>query len=269
MKKTFLNKISDKKIFLLILIFISGCLFLFNSCGLDTAEAFLSPSSTIYIPVATEDSIDYINNYLEFCTNEPSSAATYSTIKYLGTEVYYKIYNSLSVCNSEVSTLENYNQDENTKLQATNLLISSYEPLRCASKNSGDILIPTKYKNQLVYIRLTDYQTDIEDAACIKIDDDYLGGSLASSKPLRYQNDETLSFNFGRYSSEIESGREIYVTGDSDVNTSTTGVSESKKNVWYAALFAVGVARDLNYTLQYSSILYLGTIKIDGDSEDN
>lgn len=256
MKKTFHSK-TGKIIFSLLWVV---CLFLFNiSCGLDTYEVFESPEQTVHEPDA--DNLTVYDNYFEFYTNEPSSSGAYSTITYLGTSVYYKIYNSKTQADSEIQTLITRSEDSENSANASTYLISTYsyqELLSSSGKNN--VLIPTAYKNQLVHIRLNNTATE---TAKILVDGKNIKNSLELSIPRRYKED--LSFNFDSYDKEFD-GRKVYndssdsLYRDLDVNYSSN--SDVEEGTWYVAMFAVGVARDITLTNNYSNILYLGTVKI-------
>ena len=56
------------------------------------------------------------------------------------------------------------------------------------------------------------------------------------------------------------------VKGDEDFNCSDTADEEGK---YYVAMYAVAVGRDSTFQTFYSNILYLGSVTIDGKSENN
>lgn len=262
MKKTF-HPYKCKIIFSFLLV---ACLFLFNlSCGLDTYEVFESPEQYIHQPEA--DELGEYDRYFEFYTNEPSSSGSYSTISYLGTSVYYKIYNSKAQAETEKNILISRSEDSENSANASTYMMSTYayqELLSSSGRNT--VLIPTAYKNQLVHIRLNNSSAG---NAGILVDGKNIKNSAEASLPRRYKDD--LSFNFDSYDKERNDGRvKVYNNEGSDVDLdvkylSTSPSSEEndiQNGVWYVVMFAVGVARDMTFTLNYSNILYLGTVKI-------
>lgn len=261
------------KCFLTNLVFFIIPLFVLTSCGLDTYVIIDSPTTVINPPIYTTE--DFTNECFEFWTNDSGASSYPSDFKYLGTQVYYKIYGSSSTLNSEVSFLQNLSNDSENSTKAPDKLLNptssggyGYQPLQATNVENNSVLIPyvEGKLSQKVYIRLTDYQNQDDFSARILVDGKYLNGFSKKSVPVRYEND--LSFNFGRdgendkkpipYSSSTGSG-------DLDVNAS----SIPSNGVWYVAMFAVGIGRDVNYSMQYSNILYLGSVAIDSNSVDN
>lgn len=242
------------------LIFFSfQCLFLFNiSCGLDTYVVLKTPISTG--KEVSYTTTDYSNMYFEFNTNEDPGNYYPKDFTFMGTEVYYKIYSSYTTMNSEVSTLQTLAGSTETSASAPDRMINTvssggygYKTLRTAGNNRMP-LIPAKITNyQRVYIRLTNYQNLSDFAAVVTVD----GNSIGT--PVRYDRDYT--FDFGRKGSNDKTP----LSSDEDVSYSST----SPDGKWYVAMFAVGVGRDVTYTNQYSNILYLGSVTIDGTKADN
>ena len=104
-----------------------------------------------------------------------------------------------------------------------------------------------------------------EYSARVLVDGQYINGSAANSIPVRYEDD--LSFNFGRDASNDK----IPVpynssTGEGDLDVTGPVPSDG---IWYVAMFAVGVGRDVTYTMQYSNILFLGSVAISSNTPDN
>ena len=79
-----------KRVFLSFLL--TGCLILFNlSCGLDTFYVIDAPHHNEHIPEWDNPDIA-TDSYFEFWTVDKD----YDSVKFLGTDVYYKIYNQFS-----------------------------------------------------------------------------------------------------------------------------------------------------------------------------
>lgn len=254
MKKTWNKKLQ----ILFLCMFISG-LILFNiSCGLDTFEVIDSPERTFNLP--KYDTEDFALKNFEFNTNEVN-AYSYSTITFLGTDVYYRIYNNYGTAETEANALINISSADDTSANAASRLIETYKykPVRLANY-SYPVLIPETGTNQRVFIRLTSYQDDPELAARITVDGNLINGS--NSVPLRHE--DGLNFDFGRSGKDIKS--KIPVNNDDDVTFSST-TSEAGK--WYVNMFAVAVGRDITYKNSYSNILFLGTVCINDKELDN
>lgn len=223
---------------------LTGCLILFNlSCGLDTFYVVDAPSNVIHQPDCT--SIEYSDNYFEFYTVDRD----YDSIKFLGTDVYYKVYKSTSRLKTEAEDLQAAANRDDSNNSSADKLIQSYhfQPLRGAGYEDKVVLIPTSGTNQRVSIRLSDYQGIY--LAQITLDGENIYGSGSRVIPVRNLPDSP-SFNF--------SSNQTPKNEDADVNTS--GSSSDKD--WYVSLFALAIGQDTTYTPIYSNILYLGSVKI-------
>lgn len=225
-------------------------LFLFNTaCGLDTFYIIDAPEKIHYQPLY--NNTDYSSKYFEFYTKSNNNIEGFI---FLGTEVYYKIYDSSSRLQNERESLITISQDLEKNAGAAEKLINEYRyvPLKVTGSNESP-LIPASDSDQLVYIRLTDYQNADSFASKIKIDNVLIG------KPIRNMENKPYTFNFGRKGEyDVKP-----VSGDADTSISTS----SKK--YYVCLFAVGVGRDATFANYYSNILYLGDVTIDSESFDN
>ena len=252
MKKTRTNKF---KFFLFNIILM--CLFLFNlSCGLDTFEVIEAPYQITKKPEHNdvEEIQSYENKEFEFFTNE---SGNYSEITFLGTEVYYKIYNNFQTMYNERSGLITASDSTSTSVSATQSLISKYKKLRVSNEQKTDLLIPKSPSNSpiKVNIRLTDY--DANYCAQIQVNGNPINSDYEHSRPLRNMDSES-TFNFDR------DGDNNKIPADSDSDFSSG--SFSKPNIYYVCLFAVGTGVDMYYSPQYSKILYLGTVTIDSNA---
>ena len=240
-----------------------GCLFLFNfSCGLDVYEFIEPPSGVIHSPEYDTD--DYQKKYFHFWTKEKDNA-NLANYKFLGTDVYYKIYNNLTTMNSERSTLQSLADSENSTNSADRM-ISSYSYQRLVYSGEKDaVLIPATGENKKVYIRLSNYLDQDEYSAriCIgeetvvKGDEGYIGVPVRSGV-----SGNVLTFDFGRDGQNDA----VPIDGDGDVKYSSTTTEEGK---WYVQLFAVAVAQDTSFTPAYSSVCFIGAVTIDSNVEDN
>ena len=247
-----MNKVFCKKGFLFSFI-LTGCLIFFNtSCGLDTFYELPGPKNTIHTPDCS--SIDYSENYFEFFTLEKEENDYLDNgIKFQGTEVYYKIYGSSSRLQSEADDLITTANREDSNSSAAEKLIQSYhfQPLRGLDHYDVNVLVPSKWDNQRITIRLSDYSGLY--LSQITADGKPIYGNENSPRviPVRNLPDKT-SFNFRNSDPDT-----IPVSDDVDVNT-----SGSSSSVWYVSMFAVAIGQDASYSPIYSNILYLGSVAI-------
>lgn len=231
----------------------------FNSCKFfmnkDTYIVVEAPIMTINSP--TYSNIDKSDNYFEFWTWETpfQDQKQYpADFKFLGTEVYYRIYSSSSTMTSEVSSLQSLSNSSTTSASAPEKLIESYKyrPLKSTNYTSSPLIKPSEdLHNQKVYIRLTDFQNADEYSAKITVDGKFLGGSEEKTVPMRNLS-ISKDFNFGKKDS-------IPLEYDEDFCFN----SSYEDGYWYVAMFALAIGRDASYTSYYSNILYLGSITID------
>ena len=226
-----------------------GCLFLFNmGCGLDVFIMLDSPTNISNQP--SVGNTEYQNDYFEFYTNETGYTS------FVGTSIYYKIYNSSSTLSSEVSSLTSIANDTENNYNAPYKLIDedkyNYKQLKADGLNDAT-LIPYTGTNRKVYVRLSDYLGMEAYSAQIKVDDKPLSGE--KTVPLRDISTKS-SFNFSGTSED----NNIPVSDDADTKFSS---SSQTNDVWYVAMFAIAVGRDTTYTPVYSNILYLGAVTID------
>ncbi len=241
MNKTFCKK---NQIFSLIL---AGCLILFNtSCGLDTFYV-IDPPKVTHEPSYDTQTQDEL--YFKFSTVE----SDYEGITFLGTEVYYKIYNSTSRLNTETSSIYSAANNESSSNQSANLLIDKYgyQTLRNSEEPGANILIPyvnNHPSSKEVEIRLSDFP---EYPAKYSVDGSQHG------IPVRSISKKT-SFNFKELTGTDDLPKSTEPIDADYAYTSTT----EEINAYYVALFAIAVARDSTYTPAYSTAVYLGSVKI-------
>ncbi|MCR5189430.1 MAG: hypothetical protein K6C97_10880 [Treponema sp.] len=236
------------------------CLFLFNmGCGLDVFYVIEAPTTIIHSP--SYDSTDFSESYFAFYTNETNISST-SGLKFKGTEVYYRIFDSSSQMQSEVNTLVSLSNDDSTSSTAADTMIKSYGFSKLRVKdNYEEPLIPYSGTNKNIYIRLTDYQ-DIEAYSARILEDGASGTYLnsATSKTVPVRN-AYYTFNFGR-----DGSTDKVPEKDDDDFDYISGPTDSK---YYVAMFAVAFGYDAAYTNYYSNILYLGSVTIDASTTDN
>lgn len=258
MNKTWLG---NRKIsFILFLL----CLILFNiSCGLDTYIVMDTPVSVSHVP-EYNISIQYDEKYFEFETIETNNYP--DGFEFLGTDIYYKIYNNSDSMKSERSVLESYASNSDSSSKAPEKLINptssggyGFKQLKSSNGNSTPLIVK-KNRSQRVEIRLADYQSMSEYSSKLLVDGANLNHSSITSKPVRFENDYT--FNFGKSGSTLN---KIPVSSDKDVKYG----SFTEPHKWYVMMFAVGVGRDATYANYYSNIVYLGSVSITDDGSED
>ena len=237
---------------------------LFFSCGLDTFYVLSEPNAVFRPEVYDEVfNIDFTKRYFDFQTNEEDfNEEENSGFRFMGTSVYYKIYNNFNTMISERSYLENLAYDDETSSKAPTQLIESY---KYCLLNNKEPLVSYNGMNKNVLIRLTDYQVENYDQALQTGEEDnaariMIAGEYLGKAPVRVDGKST--FNFGRDGENDN----VPQDGDNDVKYSSTTTEEG---FWYVTMFAVAVGMDTTFTKTYSNIEYLGTVAIDANSYDN
>ena len=256
-----MNKTFCKKKYSIILL-IAGCLILFNSgCGLDVFYVIEAPNRVISEPIYTNQSQD--QQYFEFETKEIS----YEGIKFLGTEVYYKIYDNSSRLVSEYGNINSIATSENTANQSADRMIDNYkfQPLRSSNNTGANILIPDEGINRKVRIRLSNYNVYEAEYSISEIEYDDKGNKRLKNNgapvkqgiPVRYiSKNPTFSFKELIGTDFLPKGGD---NGDDDYSYTNTN-SDIKE--YYVSMFAVAIAQDTSYSRQYSNVVYLGSVTI-------
>ena len=241
-------------------LFLTGCFsFLTLSCGLDVYYVMESPST---VSQCSYDA-SWENRYAAFRTPVMPDTA----FKFLGTDIYYKIYNTNS--DSEVSSLYSDSQNDEKKMNVASRMIETYkyQPLKVRGNNDSP-LIPSHDHFQYIKIRLTNYYENLSEQGTAGIYVDYNNVNEVKNigAPIRgIEENGDYTFDFGR-SSQSDYNR-IPVKEDNDVKLSPYPTEEGK---YYVALFAVAIGLDTTtYIKYYSNVAYLGTFCIDSKSADN
>jgi len=238
------------------------CCLCFFGCGLETIYALDEP---MLLHSSTYSTVQFEEKYFEFETNEVKNSDPLINpppFKFLGTDVYYKIYNRYDSITSVTSALSSANNSTDPS-SAANLLKKNYKYVQLGSTSGAAHLIESTQVNRRIYIRLTNYQTDRRYQAKIIVG--YAGDSsiVATMVPKREGN--RYSFDFGRTGAEDRTPAE----GEDDYSHSSSGFSSSYPNTYFVDMYAVSVGRDTTYTTYYSKVLHLGTVAVNAGTEDN
>ncbi len=233
-----------------IIAFLFSCLcsLLFFSCGLETSYYVDSPSIVGTSP--SHGSADKALHFFCFRTAEDTSTGTFS---YLGTEVYYKIYNNTSLLQNRITSLEAVPDSS----RRDSLISYGYKTLNLEDGAAPAPLI--QESDVYAYIRLADYNTsnspDYKAVIC-----------TSSSAMTKYENSATVigaprrninssyGFDFGR-----DSSNPVPAASDSDYNASSATV----KDTYYIDVYAVTVGEDTaDGTKSYSGAVHLGSVPV-------
>ena len=244
--------------------FFAGCFFLltilFVSCGLDVYHEIESPTKVLHEPSYNSS---YGERYSIFVTEEEKNSEL-EGFKFLGTDVYYRIYDSTEDLTRDVNALNSLKVSTNNSSAisaAADRLITpksgggyGYCKLTATQEISSGTLIPSDAnspQDRTIKIRLTNYGPVSEFHSYIDIENG------PTYTPVRYNH---KTFDFGRHGSNDA----MPVQGDEDYSYSSSG-----SDVKYVAMFALGIGHDENISMYYSNILYIGSVPIDSTSPDN
>lgn len=231
------------------LVFLSClCMFSVFSCGLESSHYVDSPTLAGTTPGYS--SADRALQFFSFKTAFDTSSGSFS---YLGTEVYYKIYNN-------VSAMESRQTQINSKAESSrrdSLVNYGYKTLNLAGAAAPVPLIGAD--GVYVYIRLSDYNTsnsqDYKAVVCTSGSPmtRYDGSTTVIGIPRRSVN-SNYGFDFGRNSSNP-----IPISSDADYYSS----SATSAGTYYVDAYAVTVGEDTaDGSKSYSGAIHLGSISI-------
>ncbi|MGL4981974.1 MAG: hypothetical protein ACRC4W_03810 [Treponemataceae bacterium] len=205
-------------------------LFMLSACGLEETYILEQP-----IFVSNSDNSDIANNFYRLRTNESTNASLGDI--FIGTVIYYKIYNSEKEMDSVISSISSsnseYSQSGYNKLRSLD-----YKEL-LLDNTHGTVLIPQVNNNRLVEIRLNKEGSDANPfEKGLFIEKAFLGN------PIRYNHKDFLDTdNF---------------QGDDVVITS--GISLDK---WYINAYAISYGLDPYLSPIYSTLLHLGSVSVE------
>ncbi len=208
-----MNTIGQKILYFAFLLFLSDVFFV--SCGLDTTYSLTEPAGTNNTPSYT--SSDESSNYFDFTTADSQNISLESSsdgsFRYLGTAIYYKIYNNYSTMLSQYNAIISVNTSSNGSAAATKM-IDTYTFQQLGSKtiawtpfiNRSDVAVKS---DRRVRFRLK---------------------NINSTTSSSYYSSETvaiISKNYGSgwYAGISESGEETYFTYDSSTDEWTDNSS--------------------------------------------
>ena len=272
----------------------------FCACGLD--ETFEINAPTQVHKYSTYDTADPLSWYCDFSTvSQPSNISDGSSLNYLGTGVYYKIYNNYSTLLSQRSSITSLNTSSNGSSAATRMIQTlTYQPLgtnpnlswsvfvresgtsshrvrfrlksaASASNESGSItsetpllaMIAQQSSDKINYIG---YASGEQYYTYDSATDTWTGSDSAIAfSDIRFvvpfRYDNAHSFDFFDDNDDDKDNNRDIEPVDGDSDYYYTSTA-SEDDTYYVQLFAVSIARSGTYEMTYSLVLDLGVIPI-------
>lgn len=209
------------------------------SCGLPYYYV-LYPSVNAVLPTNTSEGRVFC-----FTTADSLNSNNASEI-YLGTDIYYKIYNSKTDCQNDIQSITSINAEFShagfNRLQALGYAKLSANP---TLPSASDVLLDQYASNYEVSIRLFDEGEGNSFPAGFFFKDENLS---TNSKPFRANGG---SFDFQNDNQPKE-----------DVDPDYKHNENSQDESYFVTAFAVSIGRDGFFQPYYSSLLHLGVIEI-------
>lgn len=221
MKKAFCNG-RNLKLFLVSLI--AGCFLLFNSCGLDEWYVLEAPKTEI-VPVYTNNDDDA--KVFRFTTANPSDYDA-GGLEFMGTQVFYRIYENASSLESDKSEITKTTLSPESMQGKIDSL--RYKPLFTVDQLHGVVTVEVKLTGN-------------------NVNPSYISGSgVSASKPERSISSSTKDFVF--------TSSYYPYANDGDFS----GSDSFTDGPWYVALYANSVGHDTTFANYYSDMVYLGAV---------
>ena len=250
------------------------CFFLSSSCGLETFYYLDPPRGGSDIHAIKYDVTDDIQKYFIFQTNESDNKSE-GTFKFLGTEVYYKIYDNYSAIDTTEKAVDDALSSTNPVSSADKIITTyKYQKLGISSGNL-DPLIPSVGEDRYIYIRLNDYGDAgayrsgicVDDATMEEYDPEKAYPNKDNPVFPRRSINSSYGFNFN---ADDEDNNPLPAGTSSDTADADRyySSSPSEKGKWYVDMYAVSVGQDESFQKSYSSVLHLGSVTIDESAYD-
>lgn len=231
------------------------CLFFGGSCGIEEVLVVAEPTETYNKPLYSDSDPSYF--YCEFNTNDSGNKDLGDS--FLGTEVYYKIYNNSGTLDSERSSILAVNTPSSSSSAASKMIDTyTYQPLGTSPLSSDSILVPPSGgSNRRVYFRPVDVPNSVGDDLKAAIN---ISNTKKGCIPFRYSNDKSFDFFDNDDSDDSDKVDVEPVEGDLDYKNSPSSTADDR---YFVQFFAVGVAIDTeSLARSYSLVLDLGSIPI-------
>lgn len=232
------KKALQKCIVIFLFIFLQS----FFSCGLPVFYVIYSPVNAGSPTNSPEGRV---------FTFQTSDSQNKNNDIYLGTDVYYKIYNNKAACDADIAAINivnaEYSQSGFTKLEGLGYAKLEADPLL---HSDPDVLFNKSSNSYTITIRLFTEG----------VDEFYKAGFI--SQPNVFVNHQSIplreygrSFDFKHSSPDIS---------DRDFKYSDNSENED----YFVAAYAVSFGRDGSFQSHYSSLLFLGVINIPKNTFD-
>ncbi|ULQ59905.1 hypothetical protein K7I13_00720 [Brucepastera parasyntrophica] len=218
--------------------FFAALLLFFCSCGIDNYIYLYPVVQALNIP----SDVDEVYNYVSFRTRDETNQAENSAY-FKGFVLYYRIYNNSSARSSDVSSINNYNEDYPATAYNYLISIKSYRKLTAENRRGLDPLIPAASNNRDVVISLIHH--DLRP-------DGITVGAANYGMALRADN-LGLPSNLFEFDEINDS--------DDDVTYNTNWDDENDKR-WYVQFYVMAYGYDESYKSLYSEVFDLGYITI-------
>ena len=222
------------------------------SCGLDVVAVLLDDNVSITETPPTIES-EFGDMFFCFTTSKLDNSTS------LGQNyIYYKIYNSSTIHDSEVNSITNIASDTNKKYNSATSMINTYHYQQLWYKENQEDESGTWFEISNaahdIKIRLTSYLTE-DYAAGIWIDNQKKGVPVRVVK--------SRPFDFGRDDEYLP------LINEDDTKNFVETQGDDDRNKYYVALFSVFMMLDDDFVPVYNPVHYLGSVKIDSTSYDN
>lgn len=234
-----------------------------SSCGLEEVLTVEEPTITHNDPLYSTD--EYTKWYFSFKTSADSGE------NFIGTDVYYKIYNSSSTLSSERSSILSVNTSTNSSAAPTRMIETySYQPLGTSKSIDSSVFFPQV--NRSVVFRLLTYANADDSSA--SADERYIDHACVGIKngtlydytdyiPFRNGNRKSFDFFDNDEDDKDKKTRDVLPEyGDADYKCAEAD-KDKTFDEYYVQMFAVGVALNpQTVTSSYSLVLDLGSVPI-------
>ena len=145
-----------KNVFAMILC-VFGCFFC-TTCGLETI-VIVAPPVTSY-GTSLYSTVEPNKWYCDFVSSERNNGSLVGA-SFIGTEVYYKIYNNYSTLESHRNAISSVNTETNNTAAATKVTETyGYQKLDLNPDQNTAVFLPEAGMNRRVYFRLKSYVTE-------------------------------------------------------------------------------------------------------------
>lgn len=255
-----------KKLFnILFICVLSGAFF--HSCGLEEVYYLQSPyENESVVTLANNQEIGW---FCSFRTNETGNSSLPS---FLGTDVYYKIYNSANQLETDKNNIISYATSPTNPVESANYMIYKLNYQKLRKSYGNETFIAKTGTNRNVYFRIKTtkgMETQIGEKlwqfrACIYIDDSYSVNGSEYIYPMRVGGDKSFDF-FDDDDDDNDKVRDVlpyYLTEsdkDDDYTYSTSGFNN---DIYYVQFFAVSVGMNEELAEFWSPAVNIGSIAV-------